>query len=100
MANRYQYAKTRTEKDTKIKYIESVIYPKIAPTDNDLYIISDSADRLDLLANKYYGDKNLWWVIAVANNLNDASLYIGDGIQLRIPSNLSEILNNLEKINS
>lgn len=100
MANRYQYAKIKTEQNTKINYIESVIYPKILPTDNDLYIISDNADRLDLLANKYYGDKNLWWVIAVANNLNDASLHIGDGIQLRIPSNLSRILNDLEKINS
>ena len=68
-------------------------------TDNDLYIISESSDRLDLLAHKYYGDKSLWWVIAVANNLNNASLYIGEGVQLRIPSNLSQILNDLEKIN-
>jgi len=99
MASRYTYSKVQTENETKKKYFGSVIYPKIKPTDNDLYVISESSDRLDLLANKYYGDKGLWWVIAVANNLNDASLYIGEGIQLRIPSDLSQILNDLEKIN-
>jgi nucleoid-associated protein YgaU len=99
MASRYTYSKIQTEKDTKKRYLGSVIYPKINPTDNDMYIISESSDRLDLLAHKYYGDKSLWWVIAVANNLNNASLYIGEGVQLRIPSNLSQILNDLEKIN-
>lgn len=99
MANRYTYSKIQTQKETKKKYLGSLIYPKIKPTDNDFYIISEATDRLDLLANKYYGDKSLWWVIAVANNLNDASLYIGEGVQLRIPSNLSLILNDLEKIN-
>ena len=56
-------------------------------------------DKWDLLANKYYGDRSLWWVIAVANNINDASFYVKEGLQLRIPSNLSQILNDLEKIN-
>jgi hypothetical protein len=54
---------------------------------------------LDLLANKYYGDTSLWWIIAVANNINDASFYVTEGLQLRIPSNVSKILNDLEKIN-
>jgi hypothetical protein len=54
---------------------------------------------LDILANKYYNDSSLWWIIAVANNLNDASLSIEPGIQMRIPSNVSKILNDLEKIN-
>lgn len=99
MASRYTYSTIQTEKNTKKKYFGSLIYPKIKPSDNDFYIISESTDRLDLLANKYYGDKTLWWVIAVANNLNNASLYIGEGVQLRIPSNLSQILNDLEQIN-
>jgi len=99
MANRYTYSAIQTEPSTKRKYLGSTIYPKIAPTDNDLYIISEVTDRLDLLANKYYGDRSLWWVIAVANNINDASFYVKEGLQLRIPSNLSQILNDLEKIN-
>jgi len=99
MANRYTHSNVYTESETKRKYLGSIIYPKIKATDNDLYIISESTDRLDLLAHKYYGDRSLWWVIAVANNINDASFYINEGLQLRIPSNLSQILNDLEKIN-
>jgi hypothetical protein len=99
MANRYQYSTTLTNKYTKKKYLGSVLYPKIKPNDNDMYIISQQSDRLDILANKYYNDKSLWWIIAVANNLNDASLSIEPGIQMRIPSNVSKILNDLEKIN-
>jgi hypothetical protein len=99
MANRYQYSATLTNKYTKKKYLGSVLYPKIKPNDNDMYIISQQSDRLDILANKYYSDPSLWWVIAVANNLNNASLSIEPGIQMRIPSNVSKILNDLEKIN-
>jgi hypothetical protein len=99
MANRYQYTNTLTTRGTKKRYLSSIIYPKIKPSDDDLYIISESSDRLDILASKYYNDKTLWWIIATANNLNDASLSITPGTQMRIPSNLSRILNDFEKIN-
>lgn len=99
MANRYQYTKTLLTKNTNKKYLSSVIYPKIKPSNDDIYIISESSDRLDILASKYYNDKTLWWIIATANNLNDASLSITPGTQMRIPSNISKILNDFEKIN-
>ena len=99
MANRYQYSTTLTNKYTKKKYLGSIIYPKIKPNNNDMYIISQQSDRLDILASKYYNDQSLWWIIAVANNLNDASLSIEPGTQMRIPSNVSKILNDLKKIN-
>ena len=99
MANRYTYSEILKTNETKKNYLQSTIYPKIKATDNDLYIISTQGDRLDLLANQYYSDRNLWWIIAVANNLNDASLSIEIGKQLRIPGNISVILSDLEKIN-
>ena len=99
MASRYTYSKTLTKKDTKKMYLSSVIYPKIKASDDDMYIISDAGDRLDILALKYYNNQNLWWIIATANNLNEASYSITPGIQLRIPANVSRILNDLEKIN-
>jgi nucleoid-associated protein YgaU len=67
--------------------------------DTDMYIISEAGDRLDLLAHKYYGDQNLWWVIATANNINDATFYVEEGVQLRIPSDINAILTDLQKIN-
>lgn len=99
MANRYQYSEILKTKDTKKQYLESTIYPKIKPSDEDIYIISSQSDRLDLLATKYYGDPTYWWVISVANNLNDASLFIQPGKQLRIPGNLSDVMYEFEKIN-
>ena len=99
MANRYTYTKNLITSNTKKQYIASLIYPKIKPSDNDLYIISESSDRLDILASKYYNDQSLWWVIATANNLNDANFFVEAGTQLRIPADTSDILNNLYKIN-
>ncbi len=99
MSNRYTYANTKEQTGTKVVYFQSTIYPKILPTNDDIYIISGQGDRLDLLANKYYGDSKMWWIIATANNLNNASLSVEPGIQLRIPANTSDIMNKLEKIN-
>lgn len=97
--SRYTYAETLTQKETKKRYLESVIYPKIPLSDQDIYVITNSTDRLDLLANQYYGDTIYWWVIAVANNINDGTLYLEEGKQLRIPGNLPGILNELDRIN-
>ena len=99
MANRYAYNGILSSVDTKKQYLESTIYPKIKPTDDDLYIISEAGDRLDLLAHKYYGDQTMWWIIATANNINDATFYVEAGRQLRIPSDTNKILNDLRKIN-
>lgn len=98
MSNRYLYTNIKETKSKK-RYLESTIYPKIAPTDNDIYIITEMGDRLDILANKYYQNPSMWWVIATANNLNDANFYIEPGTQLRIPSNVGKIMADLQKIN-
>jgi nucleoid-associated protein YgaU len=99
MANRYANINELKTQFSKKRYLGSIIYPKIKPSDNDIYLISEASDRLDLLAHKYYGDTGLWWIIAVANNLNNASLSIEPGKQLRIPSDIGKILNDLNKIN-
>ncbi len=99
MASRYTYASNLITTDTKRKYLGSVIYPRIKASNDDMYIVSEGGDRLDILASKYYNDQNLWWIIAIANNLNDASYSIENGIQLRIPTNVAKILNDFERIN-
>lgn len=98
MANRYIYTDTKQGKDKK-RFMQTTIYPKVLPDDNDLYIISEQGDRLDILANTYYKNPAMWWVIASANNINDANFYVEPGIQLRIPANISKILNDLQKLN-
>jgi len=83
MANRYIYTDTKEGKDKK-RFMQTTIYPKVLPDDNDLYIITEQGDRLDILANTYYKNPSMWWVIATANNINDANFYIEPGTQLRI----------------
>jgi nucleoid-associated protein YgaU len=65
--------------------------PYIPPSDSDILIYTTAEDRLDLLALSYYNDSNLWWVIAMANNLTDIDLKLNPGTQLRIPMRASEI---------
>jgi len=86
------------------RYYSSIIYPEVTPKDSDLYIITTMGDRLDLIANDYYGDVTLWPILYFANNnagLNRYSIFVPVGIQLRIPdpNNISDILNQLETIN-
>lgn len=54
-------------------------------TDDQLYQVMEN-DRIDLLAYKFYGDPVLWWVIAVANNLELLPTQLNPGAFLRIPS--------------
>lgn len=99
MANRYRDTKLVKDNNTNKAYMETTIYPKVLPSNSDIYIITDETDRLDILADKYYGDSKMWWIIATANNINDATFFVEPGTQLRIPSNIQTIVNNLTKIN-
>ena len=98
MDNRYENIKTIL-KTGKGKVYDSTLLSYVEPTDTDIVILTTMGDRLDLLANKYYNNPAMWWVIATANNLNDANFFVQEGIQLRIPSNINEILSDLQKIN-
>lgn len=53
-------------------------------------------DRLDLLAHRYYGDSEYWWVIALANRIEDPfALTVGQ--RLRIPVDARAILNKVHR---
>ena len=60
-------------------------YPKSERLQGDFYLFSRSGDRLDLLAQKFYGDVRRWWIIANANNLGKGTLMVPPGLQIRIP---------------
>lgn len=58
--------------------------------------IMTAGDRLDLLAHKYFGDEEYWWVIALANRIHDPfSLTVG--ARLRIPTDARAILNKMQR---
>lgn len=93
MASRYQDDKIQKLKDGRQVY-RTKIYPNIPLKDTDMYIVSQEGDRLDTLAYQYYDDQSLWWIIATANNIHDATFAVEDGTILRIPQNYLEIINN------
>ncbi len=80
--SRYRNTEKRKTEDGKLVY-RSTLYENIPVSDNDIYIITQYGDRLDLLAHQFYGDVNLWWYIARANNV--FTFNVPENIQLRIP---------------
>ena len=51
------------------------------------------------LAHKYYNDQALWWIIARANEIRTGKPTIAPDTKLRIPGNLTQIIQDLEKVN-
>ena len=84
------------------QYYISNFYPTIPLNSNDIYVITEFSDRLDILANRFYGDSNLYWIIASANPdvVRSDSLSLAGGIQLRIPTDVNSILTNYNILNS
>lgn len=91
--SRYNKNKTKKLNGGREVY-QSKIYPNIPKSDQDVYIVTQGGDRLDTLANQFFGDSTLWWIIASANNIHDAPFALPDGTILRIPQNYQEIVNN------
>ena len=66
---------------------------------NDIYIRTTSIERLDLLADIFYGDVSDWYKIASANDLGKGSLMVPVDTILRIP-NISKLDDYITKLNN
>jgi hypothetical protein len=95
MASRYTNNETKKLNDGRNVY-RSRIYPEIPLSDNDIYVASETGDRLDTLAYQYYNNSSYWWIIASANNIHNAPFGLKDGTILRIPQNYIEIVNKFK----
>lgn len=98
MATRYQFI-NKTKYDQAPAYIQQ-LYPSVVLASNDYYIDVSVNDRLDLLAQDFYGDSKLWWVIAMANDLPGDSLFPPVGFQIRVPSDLGVALEEYQEVNN
>jgi nucleoid-associated protein YgaU len=54
------------------------------PDDTTYQVLA--GDRIDTLAFRFYGDPILWWVLAVANDLEFLPTDLQEGQTLRIPA--------------
>ena len=98
MPHLYRNISLRENPQTFKKNFVNVIYPDIILGPDDTYLTTTVGDRLDLLADTYYGDVQLWWVIANANPgvIRRDSYNIPPGKEITIPQNLDIIYKNLE----
>ena len=91
MPGRYQDIGKQKASNGETIYLPTK-YPTLEPSNEDYYIIAREEDRMDLIANDFYGDPTYWWVIAMANDLPGDSMFAPPGFQLRIPGNLNNAL--------
>jgi hypothetical protein len=56
-----------------------------ARLDESRYRLLDT-DQLDLLADRFYGDPQLWWVLAHANDMVLLPTDLAPGVEIRVPS--------------
>jgi hypothetical protein len=94
-----RYENIPSKKAGKINVVRSTLYPTIDPKPGDIYVLTDSTDRLDQLSYKYYGTVKYWWIIAHANKISKGSMALDPGLKIFIPRNLEVILNEYKRIN-
>lgn len=98
--NRYQKIQV-IKNSNKVSYYRDNKYPEIPLSVNDIYIVASDGDRFDMIANQYYGDPSLWWIISIANaDVVQDSLYIPLETQIRIPYNPANVVASYNKLNS
>ena len=51
---------------TRGQFYKYIKYPEVPLSFDDIYVITKTEDRLDLLAEQFYGDTSLWWIIYIA----------------------------------
>jgi len=95
---RYQNQKILKD-DNGNRYQNRIKYPVIPISDSDIIVTGRLGLRFDNLAYQYYGNQELWWIIARANNQNNGSMYLQSGKEYRIPQNIGTILRNFENLN-
>lgn len=61
--------------------------PVIADPTDQIYVMPQAGEnRLDLISALFYGTPQLWWVIALVNNITDPITGAPSGTALRIPT--------------
>ena len=98
MSSRYLTIPTQKTNEGVTIYSQTY-YPEIEYREDDIYIITGNTDRLDLIAYDFWGDESYWWAVAMVNNLECDSFFPPIGTQLRIPKDITFIINTFQKEN-
>jgi hypothetical protein len=69
-----------------IEFFDLLNLPEIQEQTDDTSYEWRSTDRIDLVAHRFYGSPALWWVLALANNIELVPTGLNEGARLRVPS--------------
>ena len=97
-----RYNDTRIKRNKDLNRVYSyTMYPRIPLKNSDIFITPSYGTRLELLANKYYKDPTLWWIIAQANGIKGFTALYPNNFkgQLRIPTQIQDILTEYNSMN-
>jgi hypothetical protein len=98
MISRYTEIQEKINESNR-RVVRSTLYPPIARSLRDIYIMTTPGDRIDLLAKKYYSDIGYWWIIAEGNAIGKGTMIVPPGLQLRVPMDLATILQDYRELN-
>ena len=96
---RYDTAKVKKDKNGT-RYYKPTVVPNVPIKDSDIFVYPIYGDRFDTIAQRYYNDSSLWWIIAKANELSKGQISADPLKKLRIPTEIDDILESVEKSNS
>ena len=96
---RYKNSIVKKSKDG-VRYYKPTIVPNSPIKDSDIFIFPVYGYRFDTIAQRYYNDSNLWWIIAKANELSRGELSPNPEKKIRIPTEIDDILESVFLSNS
>ena len=97
-----RYSNTRIKrKENGDRVYSYTMYPRIPLKNSDIFITPSYGTRLELLANEYYKDPTLWWIIAQANGIKGFTALNTENFkgQIRIPTEIQDILDEFSLMN-
>lgn len=68
-----------------IEFWSRPIYPELPSSANDVPHTVEDDERIEMIAEKYYGNQEWWWIIAYRNNLGLFPVALIPGQTLVIP---------------
>lgn len=69
-----------------VTFWDTVDLPVFFPSERDISHRVQGFDRIDTIAQRYYGDPELWWVIAWANDLEILPTDLNENDVLVVPN--------------
>ena len=96
--SRYNRTRISVNDGENPKHYKTAIYQEIPESNDDIYVITQEGDRLDTIAQQFYGNPHLWWFIARTNKINEMNVEVGR--RLRISFDLQKAGVKLDKSKS